>query len=97
MLDEVVKNAYGFDYSIAEFNSRKKADEYINILKKKYNIRVVDTNKGDYLDIAYNEVFKMINIKSNRKVEKDNILWLELARDYIDDIQDIPDEVYLDM
>ena len=82
MLDEIVKDTTGQDFSVAEFDSRKKADDYINVLKEKYNIRVVDTNKGDYLDIAYNEVFKMISIKSNRAVEKDNILWLELVGDY---------------
>ena len=82
MIDEIVNDCSSYDYSIAEFNSRKKADDYINVLKESYNIRVVDTNKGDYLDIAYNEVFKLISIKSNRAVEKDNILWLELVGDY---------------
>lgn len=82
MIDEIVSDSTGYDYSIAEFNSRKKADDYIDVLKEKYNIRVVDTNKGDYLDIAYNEVFKMISIKSKNVVEKDNILWLELVGDY---------------
>lgn len=82
MIDEIVKDSSSYDFSVAEFDSRKKADDYINVLKEKYNIRVVDTNKGDYLDIAYNEVFKMISIKSNRAVEKDNILWLELVGDY---------------
>lgn len=46
--------------------------------------------RGDYLDISYNEVFKMISIKSNRAVEKDNILWLELVGDY----QEYLDENY---
>lgn len=92
MIDEIVKDSSSYDFSVAEFDSRKKADDYINVLKEKYNIRVVDTNKGDYLDIAYNEVFKMISIKSNRAVEKDNILWLELVGDYqeyLDDNSDI--------
>lgn len=50
--------------------------------KKKYNIKVVDTNKGAYLDITYHEVFKMISMKSNWVVEKDNILRLEFIGDY---------------
>lgn len=88
MIDEIVSDSSGYDFSVAEFDSRKKADDYINVLKEKYNIRVVDTNKGDYLDIAYNEVFKMISIKSNRAVEKDNILWLELVGDYKEYLED---------
>lgn len=91
MLDEIVKDTTGQDFSVAEFDSRKKADDYINVLKEKYNIRVVDTNKGDYLDIAYNEVFKMISIKSNRAVEKDNILWLELVGDYQEYLEESSD------
>lgn len=88
MIDEIVNDCSSYDYSIAEFNSRKKADDYINVLKEKYNIRVVDTNRGDYLDIAYNEVFKMISIKSKDVVEKDNILWLELVGDYKEYLED---------
>ena len=88
MIDEVVKGTNSYDFTVAEFDSRKKADDYIEVLKEKYNIRVVDTNKGDYVDIGHNEVFKMISIKSNRAVEKDNVLWLELVGEYQEYLED---------
>ncbi len=46
MIYEIVNDSSSYDFSVAEFDSRKKADDYINVLKEKYNIRVVDTNKG---------------------------------------------------
>lgn len=55
----------------------KQAADYIKILRKKYNIKVIDTLKGEY-NIKHDDVFKVINIKSNRAIEKDNQLYLQI-------------------
>jgi len=62
------------------FNSRKKADEYIETLKVKYNIEVIDFyEQKEYLTIdVLKDVFKIIDIKSNRAVEKNSTLFLKV-------------------
>lgn len=78
--NNIIDNAYvgyaGNEYSITEF-TKKQADEYIALLQAKYNIKVIDTFKEN--KYVYNEnVFKMISVDSNRAVEEDTILYLEL-------------------
>lgn len=60
-------------------NSRKKGDDYISKLSKVFNIRVIDVLK-DKEQYYVTDVFRVIKIKSNRAVESDNTLFLELIR-----------------
>ena len=64
-------------YNICEMNSRKKADEYIENISKIFNIRVIDELRDKEQYYGPN-VFRIIKIKSNRAVEPDNTLFLEL-------------------
>lgn len=64
-------------YNICEMNSRKKANDYISKLSKVFNISVIDELKDKYYGI---DLFRVIRIKSNRAVEPDNTLYLELIR-----------------
>lgn len=66
-------------YNICEVNSRKKADEYISELSKVFRFRVIDELK-DKEQYYGKDVFRVIKIKSNRAVEPDNTLFLELIR-----------------
>lgn len=75
MMDLVLDNSE-HEVSATEFTSRKQADDYINILKKKYDINVYD--KDEY--IFSEDLFKIIDIKSKNVVEKDTTLFLEIAR-----------------
>ena len=60
------------------FKSRKQADDYIEVLMKNYDIKVIDTSidKDYYIN---SNVFRAIKIISKNVVEKNNILYLELA------------------
>ncbi|MFA5603787.1 MAG: recombinase family protein [Bacilli bacterium] len=78
MIDFVEIESSGNDISEAIFSSRKQADEYIEVLRKKYKINVIDISKWEMWNNRDN-VFKQISIISNRAVEKNNILWLELV------------------
>lgn len=66
-------------YNVCEMNSRKKADEYISDLSKVFKFRVIDEIK-DNEQYYGKDVFRVIKIKSNRAVEPDNTLFLELIR-----------------
>ena len=58
-------------------NSRKKDADYISKLSKVFNIRVIDVLK-DKEQYYVTDVFRVIKIKSNRAVESENTLFLEL-------------------
>ena len=64
-------------YNIYEMNSRKKDADYISKLSKVFNIRVIDVLK-DKEQYYVTDVFRVIKIKSNRAVESENTLFLEL-------------------
>ena len=66
-------------YNVCEMNIRKKADEYITDLSKVFRFRVIDEIK-DKEQYYGKDVFRIIKIKSNRAVEPDNTLFLELIR-----------------
>jgi len=59
-------------------NSRKKADEYIETISKVFDIKVIDELKDKEQYYGPN-IFRIIKIKSNRAVEPDNTLYLELV------------------
>lgn len=80
MIDEIEIETSGNDISEAVFSSKQQADEYIELLRKKYNIRVIDMRKWEIWN-NYDNVFKMITIASRNVVEQDNILFLELVTD----------------
>lgn len=65
-------------YNICEMNSRKKADEYIETISKVFDIKVIDELKDKEQYYGPN-IFRVIKIKSNRAVEPDNTLFLELV------------------
>ncbi len=65
-------------YNICEMNSRKKADEYIETISKVFDIKVIDELKDKEQYYGPN-IFRIIKIKSNRAVEPDNTLYLELV------------------
>lgn len=73
MMDTIVDNNVE-ELSITEFNSRKQADDYINILGRKYNIKIYEKDDDDFGD----NIFKIINIKSKNVCEKDNVLYVEV-------------------
>lgn len=75
MMDLVLDNSE-HEVSATEFTSKKQADDYINVLKKKYDINVYD--KDEY--VFSEDLFKIIDIKSKNVVEKDTTLFLEIAR-----------------
>lgn len=73
MMDTIVDNKEE-ELSIAEFSSRKQADDYIAILSKKYNIKVYEKDDEEFGD----NIFKIIDIKSKNVCEKDNVLYVEV-------------------
>lgn len=73
MMDTFIDNNVN-ELSVAQFTSRKQADEYINILSKKYNIKVYERNDNTFGD----NIFKIINIKSKNVCEKDDVLYVEV-------------------
>lgn len=73
MVDTIVDNKED-EISIAEFNSRQQADNYINILSQKYNIKVYERGDNSFGD----NIFKIININSKNVCEKDNVLYVEV-------------------
>lgn len=65
--------------SYSTFNSRDKANQYIDTLLKKYPIEIVEISpKDDFSNILTN-VFKIVEVKSKRAVEKDCMLFLKIA------------------
>jgi hypothetical protein len=79
ILKDIAVDTKDEKYNICEMNSRKKADDYISKLSKVFNIRVIDELKDK--DKYYGrDLFRIIKIKSNRAVEPDNTLYLELIR-----------------
>lgn len=79
VLKDIAVDTKDEKYNICEMNSRKKADDYISKLSKVFNIRVIDELKDK--DKYYGrDLFRIIKIKSNRAVEPDNTLYLELIR-----------------
>ena len=79
ILKDVAIDSNGEKYNICEMNSRKKAEDYIENLSKVFNIRVIDELK-DKEQYYGKDVFRIIKIKSNRAVEPDTTLFLELIR-----------------
>ena len=79
ILKDIAVDSNGEKYNICEMNSRKKADDYIENLSKVFNIRVIDELK-DKEQYYGKDVFRIIKIKSNRAVEPDTTLFLELIR-----------------
>lgn len=84
----IEENAFDFYMDVynanyCEFKSRKQADDYIEVLQEKYNINVVDTPDIDsYLfSNRSDNMFRIISIRSNRVVEKDKMLFLELVQE----------------
>lgn len=78
VLNDVAIDTEDKKYNICEMNSRKKADEYIESLGQVFNIRVIDELK-DKEQYYGSDMFRIIKIKSNRAVEPDNTLFLELV------------------
>lgn len=78
MIDEIISRG-GFRVSKAIYKSRKEADKYIDILKKRYDFNVIDIAKNK--DYYVNDIllFKVIGIEPTRKVEKEEVLLLELG------------------
>ena len=78
MIDEIISHG-AFRVSKAEYKSRKEADKYIDILKKRYDFNVIDVAKNK--DYYVNDIllFKVIGIEPTRKVEKATTLLLELG------------------
>lgn len=76
MLDETFSGE-NFDFSIANFKNEKQAYEYIDLLKKKYNIVAKDYVKGEEY---YNDdrTFKVINITNNRAAERNKSIFISL-------------------
>ncbi|MBE6159125.1 MAG: recombinase family protein [Firmicutes bacterium] len=79
VLKDIAVDTKDEKYNICEMNSRKKADDYISKLSKIFNIRVIDELK-DKDEYYGHDLFRIIKIKSNRAVEPDNTLYLELIR-----------------
>ena len=79
ILKDIAIDSNGEKYNICEMNSRKKADDYIENLSKVFNIRVIDELK-DKEQYYGKDVFRIIKIKSNRAVEPNTTLFLELIR-----------------
>ncbi len=77
VLNDVAIDTEDQKYNICEMNSRKKADEYIESISKVFDIRVIDELK-DKEQYYGSDMFRIIKIKSNRAVEPDNTLFLEL-------------------
>lgn len=77
VLNDVSVDTEDQKYNVFEVSSRKKADEYIESLSKVFNFRVIDELK-DKEQYYGSDVFRVIEIKSNRAVEPDNTLFLEL-------------------
>lgn len=78
VLNDVAIDTGEQKYNICEMNSRKKADEYIESLSQVFDIRVIDELK-DKEQYYGSDMFRIIKIKSNRAVEPDNTLFLELV------------------
>lgn len=66
-----------------DMKSKKQADDYIEALQEKYKINVVDVPKVEnYFENKNSKnLFRIINIHSNRAVEKDRLLFLELLQE----------------
>ncbi len=79
VLKDIAVDTKDEKYNICEMNSRKKAGDYISKLSKIFNIRVIDELK-DKNEYYGHDMFRIIKIKSNRAVEPDNTLYLELMR-----------------
>lgn len=77
ILNDISVDTEDQKYNVCEVSSRKKADEYIKSLSKVFNFRVIDELK-DKEQYYGSDVFRVIKIKSNRAVEPDNTLFLEL-------------------
>jgi site-specific DNA recombinase len=79
MLDEV--EDYGnYKCSISTFKNENEALKYIDILKKKFNIKTTEkiSTEEDYY--PYNDdLFKVINILPKKAIEKPKSIYLELS------------------
>ena len=73
MMDTFINNSTE-ELSIAEFKSRKQADDYINILARRYNIKVYDEDSEDFGD----NIFKIIKIVNNSYSEKNKTLYVDV-------------------
>ncbi len=78
-MTDTIAEYNGFRCSKTEFKNEKEANKYIELLKKKHNFVVIDIEKNADYYINDNLLFKVIDIKSNRAIEKDKTLFLELV------------------
>ena len=79
MLDEILGEDIG-RFSNAFFKNEKDALEYIELLRKKYKIDVLELSSDDYEGFYWDvSFFKSINIKPTKAIEKKKSLCLYLA------------------
>lgn len=78
MIDKVIQ-LDARSYSIADFKRESDALEYIDILKKKYDILTEDYFLDDYQGFYFDpSFFKEINIRSTKAIEKGKMIFLYL-------------------
>ena len=78
LLDEIFGKGQT-KFSLANFKHESDANEYINLLKKKYNIVSLEQNLGDYEFFWDLSFFKVININPSKAVEKKKSIYLYLT------------------
>lgn len=66
-------------YSKAEFKTELEAKRYIDILSRRYSIKTIDLSKDKDYVVDNDLLFKIIDIKPTRKVEKEKTLYLILC------------------
>ena len=75
ILDKIIIND-DREFSVTNFSTPKQANDYIDILSKKYNIKVYGDNDIGYLK----KVFKVISITNKDVCQKNTVLYLELQQ-----------------
>jgi hypothetical protein len=77
MIDEISEHQ-GEDISTAEFKNETEARKYIDILRKKHHISILEVDpKNDYVEPS--KLFKIINVKPTRVIEKPKIFLLSIT------------------
>lgn len=61
----------------SQFTNIEEANRYIDVLKKKYNIKVTEISENEGIFFNKN-IFRVIGIKNKNVIEKDKFLFLEL-------------------
>jgi transcription elongation factor Elf1 len=78
MLDDMYVGEHS-NFTISEVRNEEQAYQYINLLKKKHNIEVLEYVKGqEYYDDE--KTFKVINIRARRAIEKNKSIFISLAK-----------------